>query len=54
VVIARLGGVDSEIEPGGGFCPAKLKSDCAVLGIGLQRKLLAGVMVVVYLTRGRW
>jgi len=54
VVIARLGGVDSEIEPGGGFCPVKLKSDRTVLSIGLQRKRLAGVMVVVSLTRGRW
>jgi len=50
----EVGGVDSEIERGVGFCPAKSKSERAVLGIGLQQKRLARIMVVMYLTRGRW
>jgi hypothetical protein len=31
VVVAMLGGVDCNIEWGGGFCPAKLKTECAAL-----------------------
>ena len=46
VVIARLGGVDSEIEPGGGFCPAKLKSDHASsISLGGANRLTESVEV---------
>ena len=35
VVVAGLGGVDREIEWGGGFCPVKPKTEHCTLGIGL-------------------
>jgi hypothetical protein len=36
VVVAGLGGADSEIECGGQFCPVKPKSERGGLGIGVQ------------------
>lgn len=36
VVVAGLGGVDSEIERRGQFCPVKPKSERGGLGIGVQ------------------
>ena len=35
VVVAMLGGMDCNIEQGGGFCPAKPKTECSALSIGL-------------------
>jgi hypothetical protein len=36
VVVAGLGGVESEIECRGQFCPVTPKSECSGLGIGAQ------------------
>jgi hypothetical protein len=36
VVVAGFGGVDSEIEHGGRFCPVKPKSERGGLSIGAQ------------------
>jgi hypothetical protein len=47
VVVAGLGGVDSEIEYGGRFCPVKPKSERSGLSIRGRWKPLAGTMVVV-------
>ena len=47
VVVAGLGGMDSEIEYGGHFCLVKPKSKCSGLSIGGQWKPLVGTMVVV-------
>jgi hypothetical protein len=47
VVVAGLGGVDSEIECGGRFCPVKPKSVRGGLGIGVRWKPLTGTMVVM-------
>jgi hypothetical protein len=38
VVAVMLGGVNCEIEPQGGFCPAKPKNECRGLGISLRWK----------------
>jgi hypothetical protein len=38
VVAVMLGGVNCEIEPQGGFCPAKPKNERRGLGIGLRWK----------------
>lgn len=54
VVVAGLGGVDSEIERGGQFCPVKPKSERGGLGIGARRKPSTGTTVVVHQTRVRW
>jgi len=47
VVVAGLGGVDSEIERGGQFFPVKPKSERGGLGISALWTPLAGTMVVV-------
>ena len=47
VVVAGLGGADSEIECGGQFCPVKPKSERGGLGIGVQWTPLVETMVVV-------
>jgi hypothetical protein len=47
VVVVGFGGVDSEIEPGGRFCPVKPRSERGGLGIGARWKPSTGTMVVV-------
>jgi hypothetical protein len=47
VVVAGLGGMDSEIKYGGHFCPVKPKSKRSGLSIGGRWKPLTGTMVVV-------
>ena len=47
VVVAGLGGVDSEFKCRGRFCPVKLKSKHSGLNISVRWKPLMGAMVMV-------